>query len=153
MIGPRTALLVAVLLAAAGPASATALEMKCRLIDVPAASAPAAPDWGRSFSVSVPFGDGQGLALVDPDSQAILRMLYAADVAVGQFVTPAEEAPITWTRASSVRARLLGQVIRSDGNLITLAIDRLPENGLDRGARVFDSASGLAWTGACAAKG
>lgn len=110
---------------------------------------PDGPPWGTSFHLSVPFGEGAGVALVEPDSQHVVAMLHSADVLVGAFTVAGDTARILWTRASSARAPLLGLVIQSDGNLLTIRVDRPSGNPVTRALKLFDTATDTVWPGHC----
>lgn len=121
----------------------------------------ASPDWGRAFSVGIPFGEGVGLALIDAETQAVIRMAYAADVLAGRFQAGSEDLPLTWTRATAARAPLVGLAIRGDGHLLTIVIDRAgaasaagPSSGAItrqplRAARVHDTRAQATWAAQC----
>ena len=134
-----------------GAASAATLALVCR-IEKPLTSAERAePDWGSDFTLTVPFGEGSGLALVDPDTQRIERMLFASDVLIGQFSAHGASETVAWTRASSARAPLLGHIIRSDGHMIVVSLARAGETAAARTVRLYETASGALWSGRCAA--
>jgi hypothetical protein len=110
---------------------------------------PDAPLWGTGFHLSVPFGEGAGVALVEPDSQRVMAMLHSSDVLVGVFAVAGDTARILWTRASSARAPLLGVVIQSDGHLLTIQVDRPFGNPATRPLKLFDTATDTIWPGHC----
>ncbi len=109
---------------------------------------PGAPQWA-SFQVSIPFGEAAGVAQIEPESQHVIAMLYAADVLVGAFVSEGETGKILWTRASSARATLVGLIMRSDGNILTIKVERKPGGTARRGFKAFDSATDRVWFGYC----
>lgn len=110
------------------------------------------PVWGREFSVTVTFGEGESLALLDPETGAPQGMVHRSDVLTGQFVAPAETGTIVWTRANSRRAPLVGLTVRSDGHVVTLMLDRAAASGPERALTVLDSASAAIWRGSCTAR-
>ena len=136
-------LVAAVLLGGAGP-----MTLQC---SVPPGPDGTSPDWGRAFIVTVPFGEGAGLALVDAETQRPIRMAYAADVLDGRFQSGAEDIPLIWTRATSARAPLIGQAIRSDGHILTLSIDRAIQGQAVRIARLHDTKAKTTWSADCSA--
>lgn len=144
--------IAAMTLLMSGLAMAAPLELNCKIGKSSGEAGPAAPAWGDAFTVSVPFGEGAALALIDPESQAVRSMVYGADVLVGVFSVSGDEWPVVWTRATSTRAALLGQVVRSDGHLITVVMGRAPSVGSNRDGRIFDTQSNMAWRLNCLAR-
>lgn len=152
MSRPARLLIAAIMLVAPGLAIAGPLELSCRISTSSPDAGPATPEWGETFTASVPFGEGSGLALIDPESQAVRSMVYGTDVLVGSFSASGNEWPVMWTRATSARAALLGQVVRSDGNLISLVIGRAQPSGSTRDGQIYDTQSTKAWRLQCLAR-
>lgn len=137
---------LAALAAAVLAGGAAPMTLQCRLDP---ASGGALPDWGGSFTATVPFGEGVGLALVDPESQKVQRMAHGADVLDGAFAAGDETAILVWTRATSARAALIGQAIRGDGHLLTISVARAGAGDAPRAVQVYDTRPDQKWTGAC----
>jgi hypothetical protein len=147
----RAGLMIIALGLAVAPAAAdddVVLTFACDLAH--AADSPAAtPDWGDAFTVTVPFGEGESLALLDPESGKVRATIHASDVLAGTLRLPQETATLVWTRAMSRRAPLVGQAARSDGHLVVLAL-AAPRGGSGaRALQLFDTASARAWNGQC----
>jgi hypothetical protein len=103
-----------------------------------------------AFRVSASFGGGETLALVDPETRAVQRTLYDAEVTYGSLqFRDGDEATIVWTRMSGAAGPLLGQAIGSDGDILALSIDRAPEGASDRPFVLFATASGSLYRGTC----
>jgi hypothetical protein len=106
-----------------------------------------------SFEVSVSFGEGEILALVDPETKAVERTLYDAESTYGSLrVKDGSEATVVWTRTSGAAGPLLGQAIASDGDVIALSIGRAPEGSSDRPFVLFAAASASVYRGTCGAQ-
>lgn len=147
--------IAAMILLPPGLAMAAPLELSCKINKIdrsPGDTGPSSPAWGDSFTVSVPFGEGAGLALIDPENQSVRSLVYGAEVLVGAFSAGGDEWPVVWTRATSARAALLGQVVRSDGHIITVEIRRAQLPGSNRDGQIYDTQSTTAWHLNCLVK-
>jgi hypothetical protein len=109
------------------------------------------PAWGHEFRVTVPFGEGESLALLDPETARPRITVHAADVLPGALKLPGEDAVLLWSRAMSRRAPLVGQAIRANGHVVTVLLSRPRDGSGDRSLTVFDSESAAAWDGQCRA--
>jgi len=106
-----------------------------------------------TFEASVTFGEGEILALVDPETKAVERVLYDAESTSGSLrFKDGDESTIVWTRMSGAAGPLLGQAIASDGDVATLSIERAPEGSRDRPFVLFATASASLYRGTCAAR-
>ena len=104
-----------------------------------------------SFAVSVSFGEGEILALIDPETKAVERTLYDAESTYGSLrFNDGYETTVVWTRMSGAAGPLLGQAIASDGDVIALSIARAPEGSSDRPFVLFATASAALYRGTCA---
>lgn len=135
------------LIAAPVLADDTVLSFSCELTRP--ADGPASPDWGATFSITVPFGEGESLALLDPETGAVRATIHASDVLAGTLRLPQETLTLVWTRAMSRRAPLVGQAVRGDGHVVVLAVAAPRAGSGARLLQVFDTASALAWPGQC----
>ncbi|MFO1151377.1 MAG: hypothetical protein U1E62_23630 [Alsobacter sp.] len=105
--------------------------------------------WGRAFTVTVPFGEGESLALLDPETAKPRVTVHAADVLPGALRLPGEDAVLLWSRAMSRRAPLVGQAIRANGHVVALVLSRPRDASGDRTLTLFDSERAAAWNGLC----
>jgi hypothetical protein len=104
-----------------------------------------------AFAVSATFGEGEILALVDPETKAVERTLYDAEATSGALrFKDGSEATIVWTRMSGVSGPLLGQAIASDGDVVALSIDRAPDSSAGRPFTLFRAAGADLYRGVCA---
>lgn len=127
------------------------LRFDCKLGTSPAPAAQASPAWGSAFTASIAFGEGESLALLDPETKAPQGTVHGADVLAGQFAAGSETATLLWTRAHSSRGALVGLAIRPDGHVVTLVLERSAGGRDNRRVSVLDSASSKAWPGVCVA--
>jgi hypothetical protein len=136
----------------AGPAAAeddVVLSFACA-IERQASGTPAAgPAWGRDFTATVPFGEGESLALLDPETANPRVTVHAADVLPGALRLPGEDAVLLWSRAMSRRAPLVGQAIRANGHVVAVLLSRPRDDAGGRSLTLFDSESASAWDGQC----
>ncbi len=103
------------------------------------------------FTVSATFGEGATVALVDPETSAVLEPLYDAETTVGHLrFSDGEETTIVWTRTSGVDGALLGEAIMSDGDVLALTIEQGPQ-GKTRAFVLFAASSASLVRGTCAA--
>ena len=73
------------------------------------------------FEVSATFGEGAIVALVDPETKAILKPLYDAESTSGHLkFSDGEETTVVWTRMSGADGALMGEAILSDGEVLAL---------------------------------
>jgi hypothetical protein len=103
------------------------------------------------FEVSAAFGDGAIVALVNPETNAVLKPLYDAETTTGHLsFSDGEETTIVWTRMSGVDGVLVGEAITSDGDVLALTI----EQGAKAGQRpfvLFAATSATLFRGTCVA--
>jgi hypothetical protein len=103
------------------------------------------------FEVSATFGEGAIVALVDPETSAVLKPLYDAETTIGHLrFSDGEEATIVWTRMSGVDGALIGEAIMSDGDVLTLTIEPASEGTSQRPFVLFAAASASLVRGTCA---
>jgi hypothetical protein len=77
------------------------------------------------FEVSATFGEGATVALVDPETSAVLKPLYDAETTTGHLrFSNGEETTIVWTRMSGAEGALVGGAIMSDGDVLALTIEQ-----------------------------
>jgi hypothetical protein len=77
-----------------------------------------------SFEVSITFGEGELLALVDPETSKVDKIIYDAESTSGSLILgEGYETTIVWTRTSGATGPLVGQAITSDGDVIGLSIE------------------------------
>ena len=103
-----------------------------------------------SFATEVPFGEGRFLALADPETGHVEKLVYAMEALTGSFQienNPAEM--IVWTLATSRKGGFVGQVIGSDGQILTLTIENAPAGAAERPFVLFGAASGGLYRGNC----
>jgi hypothetical protein len=103
------------------------------------------------FEVSATFGDGAIVALVNPETGAVLKPLYDAETTTGHLsFGDGEETTIVWTRMSGVDGALVGGAITSDGDVLALTIDEGSE-ATQRPFVLFAAAPASLFRGTCAA--
>jgi hypothetical protein len=104
-----------------------------------------------TFEVSATFGEGAILALVSPETNAVLRPLYDAETTTGHLsFSDGEETTMVWTRMSGVDGVLVGEAITSDGDVLALTIERGSE-ATQRPFVLFAAASASLFRGSCGA--
>ncbi len=97
------------------------------------------------------FGEGAIVALVDPESSAVLKPLYDAESTTGHLrFTDGEETTIVWTRMSGADGPLIGEAIMSDGDVLSLSIEQGSE-GTQRPFVLFAAAHLSLFRGTCGA--
>jgi hypothetical protein len=103
-----------------------------------------------AFEVTVPFGDGDFLALANPETGKPEKLLRDMEVLSGSFRIE-REAPqtIVWTRTAGRSGSLTGQVIGSDGEIFSLTIAGAPAGFMERPFVLFSSAAGALTRGSC----
>jgi hypothetical protein len=102
------------------------------------------------FEVSATFGEGAIVALVDPETNAVLKPLYDAESTSGHLrFNDGEEATVVWTRMSGADGALMGEAILSDGELLALTIDRAAQGTANRSFVLFASAAPSLVRGTC----
>src|SRR5579871_197708 len=83
----------------------------------------AASSGAVAFKASAHFGEGDLLALADPETKQVARVLYDAEVVSGALTfDDGSEAAIVWTRLSGATGPLVGQAVASDGDALALSI-------------------------------
>jgi hypothetical protein len=103
------------------------------------------------FEVSATFGEGAIVALVDPESSAVLKPVYDAETAIGHLgFSDGEEATIVWTRMSGADGALMGEAIMSDGDVLALTIDPASQGTTERPFTLFAGATSSLIRGPCA---
>ena len=103
------------------------------------------------FEVSATFGEGAIVALVDPESSAVLKPVYDAETAIGHLgFSDGEEATIVWTRMSGADGALMGEAIMSDGDVLALTIDPASQGTTERPFTLFAGATASLIRGPCA---
>jgi hypothetical protein len=103
------------------------------------------------FEVSATFGEGAIVALVNPETTAVLKPLYDAETTSGHLsFSDGEETTIVWTRMSGVDGALVGEAIMSDGEVLALTIKQGSE-ATQRPFVLFAAASASLYRGTCAA--
>ena len=102
------------------------------------------------FEVSVQFGEGEILALVDPETSKVETVLYDAEVTSGLLrFKGGDDRRIIWTRMSGLIGPLVGQAVASDGDIIALSIERRTTEADERPFALFAAAGGSAYRGVC----
>jgi hypothetical protein len=102
------------------------------------------------FTVSATFGEGATVALVDPETSAVLKPLYDAETTIGHLrFGDGEETTIVWTRMSGADGALMGAAIMSDGDVLALTINPAPQGTTQRSFIVFSAASASLVRGTC----
>jgi hypothetical protein len=103
------------------------------------------------FEVSATFGEGAIVALVNPETGAVLKPLYDAETTAGRLsFSDGEETTIVWTRMSGVDGALVGGAITSDGDVLALTIEPGSE-ATQRPFVLFAAAPPSLFRGSCAA--
>ena len=103
------------------------------------------------FEVSATFGEGAIVALVDPETNAILKPLYDAESTSGHLkFSDGEETTVVWTRMSGADGALIGEAIMSDGDVLALTIDHATQGTTARPFVLFAAASASLVRGTCA---
>jgi hypothetical protein len=103
------------------------------------------------FEVSATFGEGAIVALVDPETKAILRPLYDAESTSGHLnFSDGEETTVVWTRMSGADGALMGEAILSDGEVLALTIERAAQGTAERSFVLFAAAPPSLVRGTCA---
>jgi hypothetical protein len=104
------------------------------------------------FEVSATFGEGAIVALVDPETSAVVKPLYDAESTTGQLnFSNGEETTIVWTRMSGADGVLIGEAIMSDGDVLVLTIEQRPQGTVERAFVLFAAADASLFRGTCAA--
>ena len=102
------------------------------------------------FEVSATFGEGAIVALVDPETNAILKPLYDAESTSGHLkFGDGEETTVVWTRMSGADGALTGEAIMSDGDVLALTIEQ-GSQGAHRPFTLFAAVSASLLRGTCA---
>jgi hypothetical protein len=103
------------------------------------------------FKVSATFGEGAIVALVNPETNALLKPLYDAETTTGHLsFGDGEETTIVWTRMSGVDGVLVGEAITSDGDVLALTIEQGSE-ATQRPFVLFAATSASLFRGSCGA--
>jgi hypothetical protein len=103
------------------------------------------------FEVSATFGEGAIVALVNPESDAVLKPLYDAETTTGHLsFGDGQETTIVWTRMSGVDGVLVGEAIMSDGDVLALTIEQGSE-ATQRPFVLFAAAPASLFRGSCGA--
>lgn len=101
------------------------------------------------FEVSATFGEGAVVALVNPETNAVLKPLYDAETTTGRLsFSDGEETTMVWTRMSGVGGALIGEAIMSDGDVLALTIEHGPQP-IQRPFVLFAAATASLFHGAC----
>jgi hypothetical protein len=102
------------------------------------------------FEVSATFGEGAIVALVDPETNAILKPLYDAESTSGHLkFGDGEDTTVVWTRMSGAGGALTGEAIMSDGEVLALTIEQ-GSQATHRPFTLFAAASASLLRGTCA---
>ena len=102
------------------------------------------------FEVSATFGEGAIVALVDPETKAILKPLYDAESTSGHLqFSDGEETTVVWTRMSGADGALMGEAILSDGEVLALSVERAAQGTANRPFVLFAAASPSLVRGTC----
>ena len=92
------------------------------------------------------------VALIDPETSAVLKPLYDAETTIGHLkVGGGEETTIVWTRMSGADGALMGAAIMSDGDVLALTIDHASQGTTQRPFTLFAAASASLVRGTCTA--
>jgi hypothetical protein len=106
------------------------------------------------FEVFATFGEGAIVALVDPETSAVLEPLYDAEATSGHLrFSDGEETTIVWRRMSGAGGTLMGEAIMGDGDVLALAIENGSEAMMQRPFVPFAEAPASLVRGTCAAAG
>ena len=103
-----------------------------------------------AFETDVPFGEGRFIALANPETGNAEKLIYAMEALTGSFQmenNPAEM--IVWTLATSRKGGFVGQVIGSDGEILSLTIRTAPAGSTERPFTLFGTAAGSLYRGSC----
>lgn len=105
-----------------------------------------------ALEVSATFGEGEILALVEPQTRKIEPPLYDAEATSGALrFSDGDATTIIWTRMSGRDGPLLGVAVLSDGDVLTLSVDR-PSGGAGRAFALFLAADSSLYRGHCTPK-
>jgi hypothetical protein len=135
--------------AAATARAGETLTLNCAGTLSSAAHDPAA-DASIAFQATVPFGEGRLIALTDPETGKIERLLYDAEAMTGSFQQaggPAET--IVWTRSTGRKAAFVGALIRSDGEIVSLSVESAPAAAGRRPFALFGTTGARLYRGGC----
>jgi hypothetical protein len=103
-----------------------------------------------SFETTIPFGEGSFIALTDPQTGGVQSLVYDMEALKGSFeIKGGPTEMIVWTRATSRKAGLVGQVIGGDGDILSLAIRSAPSGSTRRPFVLFGSAGSSLYRGSC----
>jgi hypothetical protein len=103
------------------------------------------------FTVTATFGEGATLALINPETSAVVKPLYDAETTIGHLTFGGgEEATIVWTRMSGVEGALMGEAIMSDGDVLALTVDPTLQETMQRPFSLFAAVSASLFRGTCA---
>ena len=103
------------------------------------------------FEVNATFGEGATVALIDPETSAVLKPLYDAETTIGQLrFGGGEETTVVWTRMSGADGALMGEALLSDGEALALTIERAAQGTADRSFLLFAAAQPSLVRGTCA---
>jgi hypothetical protein len=103
------------------------------------------------FEVSATFGEGAIVALVDPETKAILKPLYDAESTSGHLkFSDGEETTVVWTRMSGADGALMGEAILSDGEVLALTVEQAAQGTANRSFVLFAAAPPSLVRGTCA---
>lgn len=93
------------------------------------------------FEVFATFGEGAIVALVDPETSAVLESLYDAEATSGHLrFSDGEETTIVWRRMSGAGGALMAEAIMGDGEVLALAIEHGSEAMMQRPFVLFAAA-------------
>jgi hypothetical protein len=103
-----------------------------------------------AFATTIPFGVGHFVALSIPDTDRIERLLYDAEVQVGSIQLAGHaSSEIVWTRATGLKASVVGLVIGPTGDITSLTIRGAAAGSSDRSFDFFNTAVGSVYQGTC----
>jgi hypothetical protein len=138
---------------APGAANASNITFDCTGRESGGRSLPSFASGGQAkFTVSATFGEGATVALIDPETGAVLKPLYDAETTVGRLrFGDGEETTVVWTRMSGADGALMGAAIMSDGDVLALTIDPAPQGAAQRPFVLFAAASANLVRGTCGA--
>ena len=134
--------------------SGATIEFRCagKLAD-DGSAAPGGKGPTLTFEVSAAFGEGEILALVDPETRKLEQPLYDAETTSGPLrFGDGDAATIVWTRMSGRDGPLTGEAVLSDGNVAALSIDRPSEAAGARPFILFLAADVSLYRGVCSEK-
>lgn len=102
------------------------------------------------FEISVRFGEGEILALVDPETSKVETALCDAEVTSGSLrIKSGDLLPIVWTRLSGATGPFIGEAIASDGDVLALSVEGQEAGGQGRPFALFAAADASAYRGVC----